>query len=100
MPLHCTPFALPQEWGQFHHEGDNQLLIIYVNAGTSVDPDWRSAVFDLEEFIKSSGRKRIVQYYDADLQLQTTSIPQWVNLQKAGLRGNTRGVLYYDKKDG
>ena len=101
MPLHCTPFALPQQWGQFDPEGsDNALLIVYVNAGNSVDPDWRSAVFDLEEYIQSGGRKRIVQYKNADCELQTVTLSQWVNLQRTGLHGNTRGVLYYHRKDG
>lgn len=101
MPLHCTPFVLPQEWGHFDPEDeDNGFLIVYVNAGTSVDPDWRKAVFDLELFTETRGRKKFVEYKDANQQLQTATISQWVNLQKPGSHGNTRGVLYYHKKDG
>lgn len=102
MPLYCTPFELPQGWAQFDHDHSTEkgIVQVFLNAGSTVVPDCRSAVFDLEEFIKSEGNKRLVYIKDDENELQRVPLLQWVNSQKPQLRGNTRGVLYYDKKNG
>ena len=100
MPPYCTPFSIPEEWGQFDVDGDGVFLSIFVNAGNSVEPDWREGVFDLELFTESKGCKKAVEYHDAPSHLASATLPQWVKSQNPNLRGNQRGVLYYDKSDG
>lgn len=73
---------------------------VFVNAGSTVVPDWRSAIFDIEEFINIEGNKRLVLIKDDENELQRVPLIKWVNSQNAGLRGNTRGILYHDKKNG
>lgn len=92
----------PRDWAQFDPYQSNSSGIpqVFLNAGNAVVPDWRSAIFDLEQFIKNKGNTRLVHIKDHENELQRVPLLQWVKSEKPQLRGNTRGVLYYDKDDG
>lgn len=102
MPLYCTPFEPPPDWAQFdpYKSNSSGILQVFLNAGNAVVLDWRSAIFDLEQFIKYKGNTRLVHIKDHENELQRVPLLQWVKSEKPQLRGNTRGVLYYDKDDG
>ena len=96
MQLRCTPLEPPIEWGRFTHQTQD-VIVVAVNAGDLLEPCWCEATFDLEIFNRSWGTRKEVHVFDSEAEeFQTQTLAQWVTSRKPSLRGNTRGVLYYD----
>ena len=96
MQIRCTPLELPIEWGRYTSQAQ-EVVVVALNAGDLLQPSWYEAVFDLEVFNYSWGTRREVHAIVSEAEgLQTIPLAQWVTTIKPSLRGNAKGVLYYD----
>lgn len=96
MQLRCKPLEPPIEWGRYTSQAQ-EVIVVSLNAGDLLQPSWYEAVFDLEVFDSSWGTRREVHAFVSEADgLQTLPLAQWVTTVKPSLRGNAKGVLYYD----
>ena len=96
MHLRCTPLVPPAEWGRYSGQAQD-VIIVALNAGDLLQPCRCEAAFDLELFSTSFGTRKDVHTFNAEAEdFETQALAQWVTIVKPSLRGNTRGVLYYD----
>ena len=96
MQLKCTPLVPPSEWGRYSGQAQ-EVIIVALNAGDLAQPCWFEAVFDLELFCSSWGTRKDVHIFDSEAEeFETQPLAQWVTSVKPSLRGNIRGVLYYN----
>ena len=97
MQLRATPLDAPDLWGQFNSESRQDVLLIFLNAGTVARADWQCAAFDLEAFRSTQGVSRLVHTISSEGGFETTTLASWITSCKSGLRGNSRGVIYFDQ---
>jgi hypothetical protein len=98
--LRATPLDTPELWGQFDPVNIQDVLLVYVNGGVISKASWHCAAFDLEVFRSTRGLSRLVHITSSEGRFETVLLSTWVTTCKRGLRGNSRGVLYYHKEKG
>lgn len=98
--LRATPLEIPEVWGQYDPVNIQDVLLVFVNAGLISKAFWQCAAFDFEVFRSTRGVSRLVHTQTGEGNFETHLLSTWVTTCKPGLRGNTKGVLYYDKEKG
>ena len=98
--LRATPLQTPELWGQYDRVNLQDVLLVFVNGGVISKAIWHCAAFDCEVFRSTRGTSRLVHTTTSEGNFDTLQLSTWVTDCKPGLRGNTKGVLYYDKEKG